>query len=301
MDTQEIMFKNGSIWVVGTSTWTGKDKLLPQDLGISAEQVDDNISLGRKELLDKSWRIRLNRARGMVVSLMNEIGESARFLKSAWFVPDRNFLVAKEGLERVAALQAKVVEDLIEVYEQIKAERIERHPNLRDAAWLTPDKIRSQFNVKWYVFEITNTTVSEADPEEILQVKREFQEELREALDETKEMFVREAQVAIVDVCEAITNQIIIEDPQKITETTLKKPKKLIKKYLDIAAIFDAGEIKAEVEKLKTLLDETEAKTIRKDWEVARNFAKALEKAGDSIGDLSGINKEGRVKRKVAM
>jgi NAD-specific glutamate dehydrogenase len=132
----------------------------------------------------------------------------------------------------------------------------------------------------------------------LIEAKRQFQVELRQAYEEYKNEIFREAHEAIITACEEI-NQKIMETGEKVTEATLKKPRRIIDDYMTVASIFDLGEVKAEVAKLKDQLDGVVAKDIRNDWGVAKEFASNLKALGESIGDLSGYNREGRVKRQV--
>ena len=66
-----------------------------------------------------------------------------------------------------------------------------------------------------------------------------------------------------------------------------------------MAEVFDLDEIKDRVRELKETLDSAQAKAIRDDWGVAKEFAANLKTLGESIGDLSGYDKEGRIVRKV--
>jgi len=297
METEKLLFENGTVWAVSTSGWRGADSLSADDLGKNASEIPDIFKLGSKYLIPDEVRISLNGASCKVAAFMSRIGKPF-FLKGAWFVPDKHLLAAREGIETIRQEQHAVVEDMLSHYPDIKQEMIEKYPVLVNANWPTEDKIRDRFSIRYIVFEVSGAEAKQADPAELIEAKRQFRAELRQAYEDYKNEILREAHDAIIEVCEEI-NRKIMQTGEKITEATLRKPRRIIDDYMTVASIFDLDEVKAEVAKLKNQLDNAVAKEIREDWSVQKEFAKSLKALGETIGDLSGYNREGRLKRQV--
>lgn len=297
METQELLFNNGTVWAMSTSAWTGTDALLAEDLGKSDDEIPDIFRLGRKYLLSRDWRIKMRGSRSKINGLFSRIGQPF-FLRGAYFVPNKNLIMAQEGWKKIEEYQKSIVDDLIENLPQIKADRIEKYPVLETAVWPNEQQVRTRFALKRVVFEVTGTSIKEGDVNDLIAAKSEFQKELKEEYENLKREILAEAHLAIVENCEEIAKKIL-ETGDKVTKATLKKPRQIIDQYDNVASILDADEIRTEVDKLKTTVLLAEAKEIREDWAVAKNFAAAMRTIGENIGDLSGINREGRAKRKV--
>ena len=236
-------------------------------------------------------------SRSKINGLFNRIGQPF-FLRGAYFVPNANLLVAREGWTKIEEYQQANVNDLVENLNQIMLDRIEQYPVLAKATWPTEQQIRSRFALKRIVFEVTGTSAKEGDVDDLIMAKQEFQEELKREYDDLKREILAEAHRAIVENCEEISRKIL-ETGDTITKTTLKKPQQIIAQYDNVASILDSDEIKAEVDKLRATVLTVEAKDIRTDWAVGKEFGTAMRAIGENIGDLSGINKEGKAKRKV--
>lgn len=294
---QNLVFENGTVWAVSTSTWGGNDKLRAADLGLEESEVEDIFKLGSKSLISDNTRIYLQGTRSKVQGLMGRLGRPF-FLRGAYFIPNRALTLAQEGLNKIKIEQGERVEAFIQKYEEVKADRINQYPVLKDADWPTPEKIRRAFNIRFLVFEVRGASVTETDPAELIEAKKKFAQELNGAYEELKDEILKEAHKAIVDTCEDIAAKIL-ESGDKITQATLKKPKSVIEKYLNVASIFDSDAIRKEIDRLKETLEGVEAKDIRTDNVTAERFAQSMRKLGDDIGDLSGYNSEGRLKRKL--
>ena len=186
------------------------------------------------------------------------------------------------------------------VDKSMKSVTLFRSSFLADADWPDADRIRNAFDIKVIVFEISNTKAKKSDPDELIAIKEEYANQYKESLDELKEVLIGEAHATIINNCTEIADRII-NQTGKITEATLKKPRNLIKEYEDIASLFDIDEIKLKVAELKSVMANVSAKEIKNSAVVAENFAYAVKTIGEDIGDLSGINESGQVKRIVKM
>jgi len=295
-NTQQQFYGNGTVWIASVSSWSGKDKLTAADIGKRPEDILDIIELGRKKILPEDQRIKLLRPSSQITSLMSSLGKRF-FIRGAWYIPNNHFLLAKTGLENIQMNQEVIVNDLIDNMPEIKAEMIERYPLLEDANWPTEQQIRSRFSVKWHVCEIQGAEITDADPEELAAAKMEFQQQLSESYEEYKDQILTQAKVAIIDACHEISDKI--EAGQKITKHALKRPKRVIEDYLNIAEIFDLEDVKAEVLRLHSELEATDAKELRENWKFASDFAAHVEDMAANIGDLSGLSSDGTIKRVV--
>jgi len=287
---------NSTIWITSVSSWSGKDKLTAADLGKHPDDILEIMNLGNKSLLMDDVRVGLHKASSQLTTLFSSIGKRF-FIRGAWLVPNSHFMLAKTGVEKIRGDQGVFVEDLIDNIEDIKSEMIERFPILVDAKWPTDNQIRNRFSVQWHVCEIHGAEISEADPEELAQAKFEFQQELTKTYEEYSEQILQETKVAILDAIHEISKKI--EDGQKITAATMKKPQRVIEDYLNIAQIFSLEDVQGEVLRLKSELESTDAADIRGNWDFAQEFAGTIKGMANSIGDLSGLSSDGTVKRVV--
>lgn len=296
IDTQEVFFENGTIWVPTTSSWSGKDRLNASDIGKTEEEILDIIELGRKKILPEETRVKLGRPRSQVTGLMMRYAKPF-FMRGAWFVPNKNFLKVKEGLEDIKKNQDAIVQDLIDNMDEIKSEMIAEYSMLEDANWPTDDTIRRRFRLSWHVIEVSGSSIQEADSTELAEAKILFSKQLRETYDEYKDQIMQDAQLAIIEACMDISEKI--KSGSKFTATSLKKPKKVIDDYMSIATVFDLEEVRAEVNKVKVKLDATDPANIRNNWSYAKDFAGSMQTMAENIGDLSGLSANGMVKRVV--
>ncbi|MFH2034570.1 MAG: DUF3150 domain-containing protein [Candidatus Margulisiibacteriota bacterium] len=296
MEVDKVMFENGSVWSVTTKGWAGTDKLTADDLDKDASDIPDIFRLGSKYLLPKDARMALQ-CRAKINTLMDRFGKKF-MVPTMWYVPDRNALIVKEGLEAIARMRAAVVESLIVRYPLLKAEMQEMYPVLRTADWPTEDEIREKFNVRWLVFEISGATVKKSDPEALMEAKKEFLANLNSAYNELKDEMLKEAQIAIIEACEEITSRLL-ETGDKVTMATLNKPRKAIEKYENMAVFFDLDDVKAKVQEVKELVNMADAKELKSRWDITKVFGETLRDLTKDLGDLSGISSDGRAKRKI--
>jgi hypothetical protein len=296
-NVEQQIYGNGTIWITTVSSWSGRDKLTAEDLGKSPDDILDIIELGRKKIIPEEVRIGLQRPNSQITSLMVSLGKRF-FIRGAWYIPNNHFMLAKTGLDKIRDNQATIVEDLIDNLPEIKATMIEKYPMLVDATWPTEQQIRNRFSVNWHVCEIRGAEVTDADPEELAAAKLEFKDQLKKTYEEYRDQILEQAKVAIFDACNEISNKI--ETGQKITESTIKKPKKVIDDYLNIAQIFDLDEVKTAVVELRQKLEDINAQSLRDNWDFAQQFAETVRGMADTIGELSGLSSDGTVKRTVA-
>ena len=294
---QSIVYENGTVWAVSTSAWGGNDKLQAADLGLTEDQIEDIFKLGSKSLIDDNTRIYLQSARSKVQGLMKRIG-SPFLIRGTYWIPNKRLLAAQEGINAISQEQAERVEKFLAGYEDYQSERVSKYPVLKDAVWPSRDRVRRAFGVKYLVFEIQGTGIRESDTQELIEAKKKFQADLKAEYEVLKGEILLEAHKAIVDCCEDIAARIL-ETGEKVTAATLKKPRAVIEKYLTVAEVFDSASIKAEVAKLEEVLEGIQAKELKADEGVASRFAESMRKIADDIGDLSGYNSEGRLKRKL--
>jgi len=294
---EETLYANGSVWAVSTSTYTATDKLSAEDLGKDSGDILDIFKLGRKYLLPSDVRIQISGVRGKVNAFMERFG-SPFFLRGAYFVPFKHTLIMKEGLEKIREAHLKVGADLVEKYPDLKKEMTQNYPVLENAKWPTEDQIMDKFAVRWAVFEVNASGIQTTDPEDLITAKAEFQKELKAEYDKLKKETLKEAHTALITACDTIAKKIF-ETGDKITKATVNKPLAIIEKYSLVAELFDLDDIKAKVAEMKSTLEATDAKLVRNDWGVAKDFGIKLSGLANDIDDLSGYSADGSVKRKI--
>lgn len=302
--SRETFQKNFTVWTVSVSSWQGRDKLSANDLDKSPSEIPDIFKLGSKSLIPDDVRRRLISPRAKINALMQAANAHPFFVKSLWAVPDQNFLFVKNGIERIQQEQAAIVEDVVQelyyVQPTLKDRMIEKYPQLADAKWPNEYEIKNEFSITPHCFQVAGLEFNQADPEEVLQAKQESKERLEAGYRELEDLILQEAHMELVETCQKITEKVL-DNVDKVTETTLKKPKRVIERYTMMAGVFDNQAIKDEVEKLRLVVESVDAKTIRDHDVVASQFAARIREIGESIGDLAGIGKSGMVKRVVKM
>lgn len=295
-DVESKLYSNGTIWITSVSSWSGKDKLKAEDIGKTADDILDIIELGRKKIIPDAVRIGLQRPSSQITSLMSNLGKRF-FIRGAWYVPNTNFMLAKTGLEKIRDNQEVIVEDLINNLPEIQNEMIANYPMLADAEWPSEQKIRNRFGIRWHVCEIKGAEITEADAEELVAAKLEFRNQLSQTYQEYADQILEQAKIAMMESVQEIAAKI--KDGQRITEKSMKKPRRVVDDYLNIAQIFDLNEVKAGIEKLKAQLESTDADTIRGNYQFAQEFAESIKGMANTIGDISGLSSDGTVKRVV--
>ena len=294
----ETLYKNGSVWAVQTSTYNATDKLKAVDLDKDAEDILDIFSLGKKFLMPLEVRKNLGGIRSKVNNFLNGVGDSFMMLRGAYFIPAKNTLFAKEGLEKIKEAHIQIGRDFVKAFPQLKQDMIEKYPLLADAKWPSKEQILNKFSVRWVVFEVSQVGVTETDPADLIAAKKKFQTELNDQYEKMKNVALKEAHAAIIESCDSLAHKIF-ETGDKITAATIKKPKSVIEKYTHVAEWFDLDDIKQKVKELEAVIDNTNAKEVRDDWGSAKAFGDNLKKLADDIDDLSGYSKDGTVKRKI--
>jgi len=293
--TMTLMCENGTVWIPSTSSWTGKDRLHASDIGKNDTDILDIIELGRKRIIPEDVRLELLRPRGQVNSLMTRLGKPF-FLRGAWWVPNKNMVAVKEGLEKIQKTQDEIVQKLIDGLPELKKEMTAQYPILANADWPTEAKIRSQFSLTWHVVEVKGTSMKEADTEELIAAKTEFSNQLKQEYEDYKNQILTEAKQAIVEACNEIAWKVK-DAGSRVTAATIRKPMKIIDDYLGIAEIFDLEDVRSEVQKVKDKLESASPQQLKTDWFAAKEFAKSMSEMAGKIGNLSGLYKDGTVMR----
>lgn len=286
-----------TVWFASVSKWSGMDKLRPEDIGKEPEDILDIIQLGSKKLLPEDIRVNLQKPRSQLTALMDRMGRHFMHFRGAWLIPDSRFLLVRDGVDQIQKNMDLIVQDLIDNMPSIKEEMIESYPILQDADWPTDEQIKKRFKIKVSVCQVSGVEWNEKDVEELAEAKEKARQELQEEMNEYKDLVLIEAKKAIMESCQEISEKI--ENSDKITENSLKKPKRVIEDYLSIAEVFDIDDVKEVVRELKEKLDNTEAADLRNSFEIAQAFAENMKNISKDIGDLSGIGEDGQVKRKV--
>jgi len=292
------LYGNGTIWITSVNGWRGKNKLTAKDLDKNPDEILDIFNLGSKNQLPKDIQNRINRPSNQITTLMRAIGAEPFFAgQSTWFVRDKDFLACMRGMEKIRDEHRATAVDVANNLEDIKAEMIAKYPVLADAKWPTEEQVLKKFRVTWNVCQIKGVEINETDPEELRQAKMNSNRVLTEAYNEYAGQYLEKAKTAmaeaVADICEKI------KTGQKVTEATIRKPRKVVDEYLSIANIFDLDDLKAKIYELKEELENTEAKDIRSNWNLANNFANNIREMADSIGDLDGLSVDGSAKRRI--
>ena len=292
------LYGNGTIWITSVNGWRGKNKLTAKDLDKNPDEILDIFNLGSKNQLPKDIQNRISRPSTQITTLMRAIGADPFFAgQSTWFVKDKDFLACLRGLEKIRDEHEATGIDVANNLEDIKDEMIGKYPVLADAKWPTPEQVLKKFKVTWNVCQIKGVEINETDPEELRQAKMESNRQLREAYDEYADQYLEKAKSAMAEAVAEICEKI--KTGQKITEASIKKPRKVVDEYLSIANIFDMDDLKTKIRELKDELSNADAKDIRSNWEFANNFAENIRGMAEDIGDLSGLSVDGSTKRRI--
>lgn len=306
--------EQGVFVITSTHGWQGRDRLKAVDLGKEEDEIPDIFRLGNKDLLDQETRVKLQRPASKVRSLMDRFGKPFIIGRAIDFVPNKNIVLVRDGLQAIDREMAETVEcflrglppfiqhengfDVSRPYDpHYKGWRIEQYPVLANAKWPTPDQIRKRFRLSYMALQIQTAEVQSVDMEDVIQAKLEMQMNARKSFQEYGEYILKDAQGAIIEVCNEVAEKI--RKGQKITATMLKKPRRVLEDYLNVAQLFDLDDVKREILRVQNLVESTDTDELRGDFNAGIAFAEALKAMGDSIGDLSGLSADGHVKRVV--
>lgn len=294
--------EQGLFIIPSTGGWTGKNRLMAKDLGKEEDEIPDCFKLGNKDLLDPETRAKLQRPAARVQSLMDRFCKPFIVGRGIHFCPNSKLTMVLEGLRAIKQEMGETVEAFLsggepfgKDYETYKEWRVAEYPVLADAHWPTPDQIRKRFTLAWVAMQMQVAAPTAVDLEEVVAAKKASEESLKEAYDQWADLVLLDAQKAILETCADLREKV--EKGEKITASSLKKPKRVIEDYLNVAHIFDLAEVKEKVTELQNLIDATDTAEIRGDFQVGQQFAEALKNLGANIGDLSGLSEDGHVKR----
>jgi hypothetical protein len=293
-NAQEIIEGKFTVWTISTSALRFKARLKAQDLNISEGDIDDNISLGSKDMISQKDRVYLSQSTGQVQGFMRYV--SRRFFgRGLYMVPESKVLATLEGLKKIRASQQERVEEFIKRYPQEKEEQARKHPNLENETWPTPEQMREYFSVSWKVFQLQAVGIKDTDPEELAQAKQEFQQELKQGYEELKKEILGQAYQDMLNSIDAIQDKI--KNGEKLLETNLKKPRQIIDQYLQIASVFDLPQVIEKVEELKSTLDGTNAKELRESPYYTKQFSESIKTLSKDLETVTGYGRDGRMKR----
>jgi len=245
---------------------------------------------------------------------MDRFGKQFIIGRAIYFIPNKNVVLVRDGLKAIDREMAETVEyflrgeppfvrnengfDVSRPYDpHYKAWRIEQYPVLANARWPLPDHIRKLFRLNWMAMQIQTAEVQDADLNDIADAKLAMQADARKSFQEYGELILKDAQTAIIETCNEVAEKI--RKGQKITATMMKKPRRVLEDYLNVAQLFDLEDVKREILLVQDLVDSADTDELRGNFNAGLKFAEALKSMGDSIGDISGLSADGHVKRVV--
>ena len=299
-NVEEQMNELGSIWVIRTrSPWSGTEKLTAEDIGKDPDEISKIIRLGRKEIAPKDVVLKLQGSAQRVRAFMENLpAQQALGIHSAWWVNDRQFIAANEGLKKILQERTEIVRKIANNMDKIKDEMVAEHPWLKNAMWPTSKQLFNRFKIEWKVYQFSGASEKSTDPEEVIALKREMNKNLEKDFNEYKEVALRAAKTDLINSIEEISNRIL-ETGDAVTKATLNRPKKIIEKYKAVAEFFDIDSVKVKIDEVKAILNKADPKKIKNDWAISKQLGENLRKLGDDIGDLSGLSTDGRAKRRI--
>ena len=291
---EEIFQGTFTIWAISTSSARFKARLTPEDLNLQESDIDRNVKLGQKNMISDKDRVYLNQATGQVHSFMKLV--SRRFFgRGLYAVPEKKILACQEGLKRIREAQAERVEEFLTRYPQEQEKQKAEHPNLVNEEWPTPQEVRDFFSITWKVFQLSAVEAKTTDPDELIQAKAQFQEDLKQGYEDLKNEILGQSYQEILTTIDGISAKL--DAGEKITETNFKRPKAVIDQYLSISSIFDLPEITEKVKEIKAIIEGTPAQQIRDRRAVAKFFGEKIKTLSADLETMTGYSKDGRLKR----
>jgi hypothetical protein len=180
-NAQQTFEGNFSVWVISTKSAPFKARLQASDLGIAEREIDDNVNLGTKEMISDKDRIYLNSTASQVQNFMRMVGRRF-FGRGLYAIPDGNILACQEGLNRIREAQKDRVEEFLTRYPEEREAQTQKHPNLLNERWPTPDEIRSFYRLTWKVFQVSALATKATDPQDLINAKLQFQKDLTKVI-----------------------------------------------------------------------------------------------------------------------
>ena len=183
------MFQDGNLFDLHFSFWRGRKGLKAEDVGLEEKNIPEIVILGQKLLIpeeeQRKFRAIESKIRSQVeaITFKFPIGVTARFVP--FKVLERVIEIAKAGEIEFSA----IVENFLADYDRIRAEMLEKYPDLRAALEPHyPDKstLRSKYAFTWHIYQITTGTMGDAVacPEAVAEEYRKFQQKLQVEMDQ---------------------------------------------------------------------------------------------------------------------
>lgn len=287
---QKIFYDNGTVWNIKTSAWTGADKLEAKDIGKDNEDIPEIFKLGYKYLVPHETRVALSAPRGKVQALMMRFAKPF-FIRGCWFVPNKNFFIVQEGLNKIKEEQNQVVDNLINSLPEIQAKMQAQYPELDNTTWPSDKTIREKFGIRWTLFEIKQSEIYETDDDILAEAKKQFQNELEKEYNELKTTLLMDAHTEIIKGISNLSKKILesTQDGKRLSQASINKAHKIVDSYESVASIFDLDSIKAKVQELKDKLNSTNADILRQSEVLRKDFVDAITKVGQDIAEISPI------------
>jgi hypothetical protein len=271
------LFKTGRVVKVTVSAWGGRKKLLPEEIGIKANEVDsDLISLGSKWLIPKEEINDLFLCRSRANTAIRHNSFSFSFGTS--FVPEKRLQPLKDELEKIKIDFYKKVESIKSRYDELREDMIAKWEKEANRIAYNRGDSEMQVNIMY--------KIRAAFPE-WSDIENKFQFTVKEYSDfnQIAEEFVKESTTEIVQKVSEFAEKIKarLEDGN-LSEKNLAPIREFVSQLSSGMMVFKNPKIEKMLSDLDTWCDADQAKDMKASAMSAMD--EILNDASNSIDDI---------------
>lgn len=296
------MFQDGNLFDLHFSFWRGRKGLKAEDVGLEEKNIPEIVILGQKMLIpeeeQRKFRAIESKIRSQVEALTFKfpIGVTARFVP--FKVLARVIEIAKAGEIEFST----IVENFLADYDRIRAEMLEKYPDLRTALEPHyPDKstLRSKYAFTWHIYQITTGQMGDAVacPEAVAEEYAKFQQKLQVEMDRFLEEVVIDLRGQVVATCQSLADKI--GKGEIVRENTIQSVRSMVDKFQILNFVGDQ-KIEDALANLRKHMNGTKSADLKGDDQLRQELGRLAQEVAKTASDLSDVTTvAGRYKRKI--
>lgn len=308
------IFIDGVLMQIHVSFWSGAKILKPEDLGLKPEQIAEAYKLGRKMLVPAEVIRNFRRIEGQARRLVEENSFSFP-IGNAAFVTRASFAKIQKKLEALKIEYRILVDDLIENYDQYRAEILPIYQDAAENAWLTSqppiaegslegfdtakqeyisqfmgrlasyypavDSLKKKFSLYWDIYEIAAPQARAVDAETVL----ESAEERARVIAEAHAQMSEKVNGFVLDVVKVLRSEATemcgkiataIKEGKVVRSTTVASLKNFIERFKDMNFVGDQTLAEQLDAMQKELLDAHPEDVFVKDMDLREELGRRL-------------------------
>ncbi len=289
--------------------WRARKKLTPEDLGLSAEQVDDRLfSLGHKRLLPKEALKRLALLEGRAHALVEE--NTFPFLNGiGHYLPNSKLAEVTARLDELRSEFAEAQAQFMDRYGELRnaalanwttaARKLGVDPQLLvakiRAAFPPPESLSRYFGFAVNLYQISVPDVPQAElielgaQQELAQARREAAEAARREIEQSCQGFIADCVATLREQTAKLCEDMLatINDTGYVHQKTLNRLLKFIERFGELNFVNDA-EMKQQLEQTRKEFLSRTAPEYRDSNHARQQLVKGLEGLRNKAREMAG-------------